>query len=78
MIYIYSGDDSDKSINLAFNKKCIEERKKWLMNYDRNDVLDYDARDIPYEEFINKGLIHFSNYDNERSIPSMVDGLKPS
>lgn len=41
LIYIYDGEESDKAINLAFNKKCIEERKKWLMNYDRNDILDY-------------------------------------
>ncbi len=32
---------------------------------------------ITYSDFINKELILFSNADNERSIPSMVDGLKP-
>ena len=32
---------------------------------------------ITYSEFINKELILFSNADNERSIPNMVDGLKP-
>lgn len=32
---------------------------------------------ISYSEFINKELILFSNADNERSIPNMVDGLKP-
>ena len=31
-----------------------------------------------FDDFINKDLIHFSNYDTERSIPSMCDGLKPS
>lgn len=30
-----------------------------------------------FSEFINKELIHFSIADNTRSIPSMVDGLKP-
>lgn len=34
-------------------------------------------RAIPYHEFINKELIMFSNYDNHRSIPNLVDGLKP-
>ena len=33
---------------------------------------------IPYEEFINKELIHFSKYDCERSIPNLIDGLKIS
>ncbi len=32
---------------------------------------------ISYADFINKELILFSNMDNERSIPSIVDGLKP-
>ena len=30
------------------------------------------------ENYIIFDLIHFSNYDNLRSIPSLVDGLKPS
>lgn len=32
---------------------------------------------IPYADFINKELILFSMADNVRSIPSVVDGLKP-
>ena len=48
------------------------------MNYDRNTLLDYKNPEVSYEDFINKDLIHFSNYDNERSIPSMIDGFKPS
>lgn len=31
-----------------------------------------------YSEFVNKELILFSMADNIRSIPSVVDGLKPS
>lgn len=70
--------DSDFCIDLAFNKKKADDRKLWLSEYDRNDVLDYNKSQVSYEEFINKGLIHFSNYDIERSIPSIVDGLKIS
>lgn len=29
----YGGLDDDASINLAFSKKKIEERKEWLTNY---------------------------------------------
>jgi DNA topoisomerase II len=32
---------------------------------------------IPIADFINKELILYSMADNIRSIPSMVDGLKP-
>ena len=30
------------------------------------------------DDFIHKELIHFSNDDNIRSIPHLMDGLKPS
>lgn len=33
------------------------------------------AKHLSYNDFINKELILFSNSDNERSIPSLVDGL---
>lgn len=33
------------------------------------------TRHLSYNDFINKELILFSNSDNERSIPSLVDGV---
>jgi DNA gyrase/topoisomerase IV subunit B len=71
-------DKSDESLDLAFNKKRADDRKDWLSNYDRQNILDYTISEVPYEEFINKELIHFSNYDVARSIPNMIDGLKTS
>ena len=35
------------------------------------------ALQVNYRDFVNKELVLFSNLDNERSIPSLVDGLKP-
>ena len=32
---------------------------------------------MSYQDFIDKELIHFSIADNIRSIPNVVDGLKP-
>ena len=41
-------------------------------------VQDYlyekDTRVVTYQDFVNKELVLFSNEDNERSIPSLVDG----
>jgi len=68
----------DDAIDMVFNKKRAHDRKKWLEAYDRSDVLDTQKDDIPFQEFIQKEMIHFSKYDCERSIPSMVDGLKTS
>ena len=66
------------SITLAFQKSRADDRKDWLMNYDRNEILTYEEREVSYTDFINKDLKHFSNYDNSRSIPHIMDGLKPS
>lgn len=71
-------DDSNNVLDLAFNKKRADDRKEWLSGYDRQNILDYNSTEISYEEFVNKELIHFSNYDIERSIPSICDGLKIS
>ena len=78
VFYKYNGKVSDESIDLAFNKKRADDRKGWLMNYNRQNILDYSNRNIPYEDFVNKELIHFSNRDLERSIPNLCDGLKES
>ena len=39
--------------------------------------VDHSAQFLDLDDFINKELIQFSMADNVRSIPSMVDGLKP-
>ena len=75
--YKYS-DKCDESINLAFNKKRADDRKEWLANYNKNEVLDYKNEEISFETFINKDLIHFSNRNLERAIPNIMDGLKES
>jgi len=75
--YIHT-DTSDEYIDLAFNKKRADDRKTWLMNYNKDDVLDYTKPNVNYEEFINRDLIHFSNRDLERSINHICDGLKES
>lgn len=69
---------SYEAITLAFEKVKAADRKTWLLNYNKNDIIHDHCGNIPISDFINKDLIHFSNYDNIRSIPSMCDGFKPS
>ncbi len=66
------------AITLAFSKERADDRKNWLFKYNSEDVLEFDKKEVGLSEYVNKDLIHFSNYDNERSIPSICDGLKPS
>lgn len=64
-------------IDLAFNKKKADDRKEWLRHFRPGTYLDHNIEKVPLSDFINKELILFSMADNVRSIPSMVDGLKP-
>ena len=76
--FVHTGKESDDHLDMAFNKKRADDRKEWLANYSREAFLDTSKPEIPYEEFVDRGLIHFSIYDNERSIPNLMDGLKIS
>jgi len=76
--FVHTGQISNDSIDKIFNKKRADDRKLWLENYDKNAYVDTSQSVIPYEEFINNEMIHFSTYDCARSIPNMVDGLKIS
>jgi DNA topoisomerase-2 len=69
--------DEPGLIELAFSKKKADERKEWLRQYKPGTYLDHSVSKITYTDFINKELILFSMADNMRSIPSVVDGLKP-
>jgi DNA topoisomerase-2 len=85
--YYYKDAKCDEAILLAFEKdknvkeqevSCTDMRKKWLSNYDKNSYIDLKETKTSYQDVIHKDLIHFSIYDNLRSIPSLCDGLKPS
>lgn len=69
---------SSQAINLAFSKLFINNRKTWLGNYNKDNIIENDVTEVTYSDFINRDLIHFSNYDLVRSIPSLCDGFKPS
>ena len=69
----------NEDILLAFGKEKITQRKQWLLNYDPRNILQLDPpMTITLKQFVRQELIHFSNYDNIRSIPSICDGFKPS
>ena len=76
--YIWNEKDSKEKIDLAFNKKRADNRKDWLYQYDKQKILKHDQAQVEYNDFIDKDLIHFSVYDNGRSLPSFCDGLKIS
>ncbi|CAG0917454.1 unnamed protein product [Notodromas monacha] len=85
----YKGSSDDNSIVMAFSKKAVDQRKEWLttqmaerkrrreLELPEVYLYEKDTKAVSFTDFVNKELVLFSNADNERSIPSMVDGLKP-
>ncbi len=86
-----SRDDRDL-IDMAFNKKKADHRKDWLRAFRQGTFMDHgtfitfisinslncvDVDEIGLSDFINKELVLFSMADNIRSLPCVVDGLKP-
>lgn len=70
--------DTDSDVSDIVHVKCTDQRKVWLANYNKDIYIDVKENQVSYQDIINKELIHFSIYDNTRSIPSICDGLKPS
>ncbi len=74
----WEGEDSQAKIVTAFAKDKVDERKKWLAQHkDGTEELDQTKKNVKYSEFFDREFVLFSLADCARSIPSMVDGLKP-
>jgi DNA topoisomerase II len=70
-------DKSAKVIEKVFAKNMADERKKWLLGT-TPIALHYPQPRLTIPDFVDHELIHYSLASNDRSIPSMVDGCKPS
>lgn len=74
----HCGDEDIDMIALAFSKQRVNDRKDWIASYTPGTFFNHGVDQLTYSNFVNKELILFSVYDNERSIPNIIDGLKPS
>lgn len=89
ILFKYDGSQDDENIIMAFAKKSVDQRKEWLtahmeeckrrkeLGLQEQYLYTKTTKQVSYTEFINLELVLFSNADNVRSIPSVVDGLKP-
>ena len=71
-------EKTEDIIDLAFRKKREDDRKNWLLDYKPNSLIDKFTHKTTYLSFMNNEFIEFSMADNIRSIPCIMDGLKPS
>ena len=71
----------NESMGLAFAKAQADDRKGWLTNHMAAPPagIPYGhIKSLPVTEFVHRDLANFSAEDIKRSIPHVVDGLKPS
>ena len=78
MVYFKWDEHSENSIDKVFNKKRSDDRKTWLGDYKEDEYLDTNQQTVSFCEFVDREMIHFSKYDNDRSIPKLMDGMKIS
>jgi len=77
--YAWNDREDDGAVEMAFKKQMANARKGWIVeNTARPQTFERREPSVPLRDFVNKELVHFSIADVVRSIPSLVDGLKPS
>mmetsp|Transcript_32264 Transcript_32264/g.74117 ORF Transcript_32264/g.74117 Transcript_32264/m.74117 type:complete len:738 (+) Transcript_32264:1-2214(+) len=78
----WNSDLDGKLLDMLFDKTRAADRRQWLQEtYDEDAVITTDPEQqnaVSFEDFVNQEMIHFSNAHNIRSLPSVIDGLKPS
>eukprot|EP00924_Labyrinthula_sp_SR-Ha-C_P006810 augustus_masked-scaffold_8-processed-gene-1.4-mRNA-1 protein AED:0.09 eAED:0.09 QI:0/-1/0/1/-1/1/1/0/1582 len=72
------GQETTVALEKAFSKRQVEKRKQWLADFIPGTTMNFNTQAIEYKTFVDKELILFSMADNARSIPHVMDGLKPS
>merc|ERR1719183_2115257 len=63
---------------MAFHKSRANDRKEWMNNYVDGTCIDHTQGSISYQDFVNLELVQFSKYSVMRSVPSIMDGFKPT
>lgn len=72
---IYDDRTSD-AMRLAFDKDLADKRKEWIAHWKPFDIQYIEEQSI--HDYINQEFIEFSVVNLQRSIPSIMDGLKVS
>ena len=54
MPWVCTGDVDGSSLELAFSKKKVEDRKTWLQAYVPGTYLDMTQPQITYSDFVNQ------------------------
>nr|GEY53668.1 DNA topoisomerase 2 [Tanacetum cinerariifolium] len=75
--FVWENDEDGHAIELPFSPMKIKERSRWLQTPQDGCDFNPTKKSIRYLDFINQEFKQYAIADIQRSIPSMVDGLKP-
>lgn len=67
---------TDQLMKMAFDDKLADDRKKWIASWKRMLEVE-EIKMQPISDFINHDLVEYGVANVHRSIPSLMDGLKP-
>jgi len=70
--------ESGEAMSLAFDSARADDRKDWIRRSVAARGVPSELKEVPLELFVNEDLVGYSRESVVRSIPSAMDGLKPS
>jgi DNA topoisomerase-2 len=78
LVDIVWSEASDELMTRMFqNDNAAQRRLLLTTHYDPRSYVDYRQPAVSLDDFIHKEVLPYSNYSNERNLPSVLDGLKP-
>ena len=76
---MFSGKPCSESLSRFFDERKADERKAFLTDsYDPERQFDFSRESASVGEWCEEDVSHFLMYNNTRSLPHVVDGLKTS
>jgi len=78
LAFEWKSNKCGESIDMAFSKSRADDRKMWMNSYVDGTFIDHTKSSLTYEDFVKLELVQFSKYSVMRSVPSIMDGFKPS
>ena len=77
--YLCHNDNDEDAISLAFAKDRVQDRKAWIKHNTGKELeLKVNKNKVMLNNFFNSSFVKFSISDCIRSIPNLMDGLKPT
>lgn len=79
-VTFFDDAECNDAMELAFRKTLANKRKEWVTTSspEESSIDAKKSKTVPVSSFVHKDLVLFSMEDVVRSIPSMIDGFKPS